>query len=151
MSRVVGHGANAVEIEGLSVEDIVGEALVQELDEILGRSTAHKACFHAVFFHHRLEILNKRQGDTTSTGLKRESILHYAGLPQETRNEFGNTQAIWRTRDLSSARDNFRRVANRLNFDDIVHVVSLNVPGNARERNQIVSDDDDVIGVDGIG
>ena len=39
----------------------------------------------------------------------------------------------------------------RGNFDDVVHVVALDLPGHARERNEVVGDDDDVVGIDGIG
>ena len=42
-------------------------------------------------------------------------------------------------------------VAGALHLDDIVHELALDLPRDARERNEIVRDNDDVIGIDRIG
>ena len=36
-------------------------------------------------------------------------------------------------------------------LDDVVDVVALNLPGNAREGNEVVGDDDDAVGVNRVG
>ena len=38
-----------------------------------------------------------------------------------------------------------------VDLDHVVNVVALDLPGNARERNEIVGHDDDAVGIDGIG
>ncbi len=43
MARVLGDRAHGVEVEGLTVEDVVGQALAQHLDQVAGRAAAHEA------------------------------------------------------------------------------------------------------------
>ncbi len=70
---------------------------------------------------------------------------------RKARHELRDTQAVGGARDLGSAGDDLRRIADRFDFNDVVDVVALNLPGNAGERDEIVGDDDDVVGVDGVG
>ncbi len=98
-----------------------------------------------------LQVVDERERDAARAGLERESIAHDAGIAQEARDKFGDPQAVGRARDLRRARNNLRRIADRVHFHHVVDVVALNLPRNAGERNQIVGDDDDVVGIDRIG
>ena len=133
-----------------AVENVVREAFFQQFDQVLGRSAAHEAGLHSRLLHHLLEIADKRQRNSARTRLEREAIMHDARIAQETRYKLGDAQAIWRARNLRCARDDFRRIADGVDLNHIIHVVSLNLPRDAREGNQVVRDDDDVVRVDRI-
>jgi len=45
----------------------------------------------------------------------------------------------------------FAGVADGIDFDYVVNVVTLNLPRDAGEGNQIIGDYDDVVGVSGVG
>ena len=81
---------------------------------------------------------------------KENPLLHDSGFAQEASDKFGDAQAIGRARDLRGAGDDLRGIADGVDFDDVVDVVALDLPGNAGERNEIVGDDDDVVGVHGV-
>ena len=70
---------------------------------------------------------------------------------EKSRDQFGDAQAVGRASDLGRARNNFRGIADRVHLNNVVDIVALNLPGHAREGNQIVGDDDNVVGVDRIG
>ena len=60
MPGIAGDGLYGFEIERLSVEDVVGQAFVQHLDQVAGGSSAHKAGFHCIFFHHAAQEIHER-------------------------------------------------------------------------------------------
>ena len=70
---------------------------------------------------------------------------------RELGDHLGDQQPVGALRDLGGAGDDLRRVADGWNLHDIVDVVALDLPGNAGEGHQVVGDDDDVVGVEGIG
>ena len=51
---------------------------------------------------------------------------------------------------MRCAGNNLGGIADGVDLDDVIDIVALNLPGNARERNKVVSNGDDMIGVDGI-
>ena len=110
-----------------------------------------KPAFTLACFHHAREVVHEGQRDAACAGLEREAVAHDAAVAQEARNQLGNAQAVGTARDLRGAADDLRGIADGIDLDDVVHVVALDLPGNAGERNEIVGDDDDAVGVDGIG
>ena len=60
-------------------------------------------------------------------------------------------EAIGRAGDLRGAGDDLRGIADGWDFDHVVNIVALDLPGNAGERNEVVGDDDDLVGVHRVG
>ncbi len=117
----------------------------------MGRAAAHEARFHAIFFHHAAQVVDERQRDAARTRLEGKSVAHDSRIAQEAGHVLRHPQAVGRARDLRGAGNNLRRIADGIDFHDIIDIVALNLPGNAGEGNQIVGDHDDVVGVDRIG
>ena len=151
MTRILGERPYCIQIERLAVKDVVREPLFQQFHKILSRAATDEPRFHAPFQHHVLEVLDKCQRDPARAGLEREAVAHNPCLAQEARHELGDAQPVGRTSDLSRAGYDPCGIADRINLYDEVNVVTLDLRGNARERNQVVSHNNDLIGVDGIG
>ena len=83
-----------LEVERLPVEDVVGEALFQQFDQILGRAAANESRLHARLFHHLLEVADKSQSNSAGARLEREAVAHDAGITQEARHKLGDAQAV---------------------------------------------------------
>src|SRR5262249_10258791 len=124
---------------------------LEKFDEILCGAAADEAGFDAVFPHHAAQIIDESKGNATGSGLERESVFHDARFAQEAGDELGNAQAVGRARELGGAGDDFRGIADRVDFDDVVDIVALNLPGDAGEWHEIIGDDDYVVGIDGVG
>ena len=80
-----------------------------------------------------------------------EAVFHDAGVTEEASHELGDAQAFGRACDLGGAGDDFRGIADGIDLDDVVHVVALNLPGDAGERHQVIGDHDDVVGIHRVG
>ena len=151
MARIAGDGADRVEIEGLAVKNVADQAFLQQVDQIFGRAAADKAGFHVGLAHHAGQVIHKRQRDAAGACLEGKAVAHDAAVAQEARYQFGNPQPVGTARDLRGAADDLRGIADGVHFDDIVHVVALNLPGHAGEGHKVVGDDDDAIGINRIG
>ena len=68
--RIARDRAHSVEIEGLPVEDIVGESFFEQFDEIFGGPAAHEAGLYSGLFHQLLQIADKRQSDSARASLE---------------------------------------------------------------------------------
>jgi hypothetical protein len=85
------------------------------------------------------------------TGLEREAVAHDTAIPNEPRDVLGDEETVGAARDLRRARHDLRRITDHRNLDDPIHVVALDLPGNARERHEVVRDDDHPVGVHRVG
>ncbi len=77
--------------------------------------------------------------------------MHDAGGRDEPRHILRDQQAIGALGDFGRAGDDQRGIANRFDFDDVVHVVALDLPGDAGEGHQVVCHHDHAVGVHRIG
>ena len=68
-------------------------------------------------------------------------------VAQEARDQLGNAQTVGTARNLRRAADDLGRIADRIDLDDVIYVVALDLPRNARKRDQVVGDDDDAVGI----
>ena len=76
MPRIAGDGLHSFEIEGLPVEDVIGQAFLEHFDQVARRSSAHEAGFHSIFFHHAPQEIHEGQCDSSGACLKREPGAH---------------------------------------------------------------------------
>jgi hypothetical protein len=53
------HRTYAIDIECLSVKDVIGKSFLQQLDEVFGRTATHKTGFDARVLHHLPEIADE--------------------------------------------------------------------------------------------
>ncbi len=148
--RIVRYRLHTIEIKRLSVEHVIRQSVVQQLNQKFRRSTANKARFDSILFHHLLQILDECQGDAARSRLERESIFHDSRSAQKLRHQLRDPQPIRRTRNLCRAGNNLRRIANRIHFHHKVHVVALNLPGHTRKRRQVIGNHNHAVGVSGI-
>ncbi len=151
MPRIGGDRLHRIEVEGLPVEDVAGEAFLQHVDQVLGRTAAHEAGLDAGLLHHAREVVDEGQRDAACSSLEGEAVAHDAAVAQKSRDEIRDAQAVGAARDLRGAADDLRRIADGFDFDDVVHVVALDLPGNAGKRNQVVGHHDHAVGIDRVG
>jgi len=140
MPRIAGDGAHRVEIECLPVENVLGEPFFQHLDQILRRAPTHEARCDARLFHHRLEVLHECQRDAACARLERKTIAQNARTFEEVCHQFADAQPIRRSCDLRGAADDLRRITNTWYFDDVIHIVALDLPRHGRERHEVIGD-----------
>src|SRR4051794_29105452 len=76
VARVPGHGLDRVQIEGLSVEDVLGEAFFEEFDKMLGGAATDEAGLDVGLAHHLAEIVDEGERDAAGSGLEREAVAH---------------------------------------------------------------------------
>ena len=74
-----------------------------------------------------------------------------ARVADESRDILGDQQTIRALRDLRGSGDDLLRVSDRVYFDDVIYIVSLDLPGNAWKGDEIIRDDDHMLGVYGVG
>jgi len=101
--RIAADRAHAIEIKRLSVEDVIGETLFEQFDQIFRRTFAHKAGLHASLLHHLFEIAVERQGNSSRACLEGEAVAHDSGIAQESCNEFSDAQTVRRACDLGTS------------------------------------------------
>ena len=77
---VLAHGPHTIEIEGLSVEDIVGESFLEHIDEIFGGAAANEASFDVCLSHEFFQVQGEGEGDSAGAGLKGEAVRHDSDL-----------------------------------------------------------------------
>src|SRR5579871_3392069 len=92
--RIVRHGANAIEVEGLSVEDVICQTLFQKFDKILSRAPSDETGFDTSFLHHVFQITDKGERDASGTRLEGEAVAHDARVTQELSYEVGDAEPI---------------------------------------------------------
>ena len=144
---VVAHRADAVQVEGLAVEDVVGEALFEHLDEVFRAAAADEAGLDLPLAHVVAEVDGEAEGGAAGAGLEAEAVAHDADVADELGGHFGDHQAVGALGQLGGAGDDLARVADLVEDDDLVHVVALNLPRHAGERHEVVGHHDHVVGV----
>ena len=94
VARIAGDGAHCVEIEGLAIEDVIDQALLQHLHQVLARTAAHESRFDSLFAHVTAQVVDESQRDSPCPRLERKAIAHDSRVTEETGDHLRNQQAV---------------------------------------------------------
>ena len=151
MVRVFAHGAHAVQVKGLAIEDVIGEAFLEHFDQVFGGAAANEAGFYSCCDHHFAQIGGEGQGRAACARLKRETVLHDACRPDEFRGQLGDVQPVRRAGEPRGARNDFRRVAHLIHLHHVIDILPHDLPRHTGKRHQVIGDDNRPVRIEGIG
>ncbi len=147
MVRIFAHGSHPVQVESLTVEDVFHQTFFQHFHGIFVTSGPDKPGFPVVFPQDVPEIISNGQRRAAGTGLIRKSVMDQPRTFTKLCRHFGDQQPVGAFGDLGSSGDDLFCNAYLVHFHHIIHIISLDLPRNGRERNQIIGNNDHLIGI----
>src|SRR4030042_3068611 len=79
MVWIITDRSHAVEIKGLTIEDIIHQAFFEHADKILIAASPGKACLNSFFPHDISEIVAHGKGCSSCSGLERKPVVYDSG------------------------------------------------------------------------
>ena len=148
---VMGDGFGRDLVEGLDVHESADEAFLVELHHVGGDAAEGEGGLDSLLQHALADVLDGREGCAAGTGLDAESILEITAVDDHLGSLFRQQDVPRVLAVPDGAGRDLGTVAHGLHHDHGVHVAGGDGLGNVRIRDQVVRQDDDVVGVARVG